>query len=120
MSMWGRSVARAYADLVEFVGVCDSNQGRAELGSKALGNAPVYLARDFDRMIAETKPDKVIVTTKDSTHHEYIVRALELGCDVITEKPMTTDETKTQAILDAQKKTGKDVIVTFNYRYSPH
>ena len=42
-------------------------------------------------MIAETKPDVVIVTTVDSTHADYICRAMELGCDVITEKPMTTD-----------------------------
>jgi predicted dehydrogenase len=39
---------------------------------------------------------------------------------VISEKPMTTDEVKCQAILDAQKRTGKKLTVTFNYRYSPH
>lgn len=35
-------------------------------------------------------------------------------------KPMTTDEKKIQAILDAEKRTGKTCRVTFNYRYSPH
>ena len=44
----------------------------------------------------------------------------ESGADIITEKPMTIDEQKCQAILDAEKKTGKKVTVTFNYRYSPH
>ena len=33
---------------------------------------------------------------------------------------MTIDEKKVQAILDAEKRTGKKVRVTFNYRYSPH
>jgi predicted dehydrogenase len=33
---------------------------------------------------------------------------------------MTTDEFKCQAILDAERKSGKKLIVTFNYRYSPH
>ncbi len=51
---------------------------------------------------------------------QFIVRGMELGADIITEKPMTTDETKCQAILDAEKRTGKKVTVTFNYRYSPH
>ena len=32
--------------------------------------------------------DTVIVTTIDRTHHRYIVRAMEAGCDCITEKPM--------------------------------
>ena len=38
--------------------------------------------------------------------HEQIVGALERGCDVITEKPMTTDEQKCQAILDAERRRG--------------
>jgi predicted dehydrogenase len=61
----------------------------------------------------------VIVTTKDSFHDVYMVRAMELGCDVITEKPMTTDAQKCQRIIDTQRATGRRCRVTFNYRYSP-
>jgi predicted dehydrogenase len=43
---------------------------------------------------------------------------MKLGCDVISEKPMTTDAEKCQAILDAVKATGRKLAVTFNYRYS--
>ncbi|MFZ4777680.1 MAG: Gfo/Idh/MocA family protein, partial [Terrimicrobiaceae bacterium] len=71
------------------------------------------------RMIAETKPDAVIVVCQDSFHDAYICRAMELGCDVITEKPMTIDAERAQRILDTQKQTGRNVRVTFNYRYSP-
>jgi len=39
---------------------------------------------------------------------------------VITEKPMTVDAGKTQEIIDAIKRTGNEVRVTFNYRYAPH
>jgi predicted dehydrogenase len=70
-------------------------------------------------MIAEVKPDTVIVTTIDSTHHIYITRAMALGCDVITEKPMTTDLPKLQAIFEAIEQTGRTLRVTFNYRYAP-
>jgi predicted dehydrogenase len=79
---------------------------------------PLYL--DFDQMLRDTSPDVVIVTTMDSTHHEFIIKGLKAGMHVITEKPMTTDEAKVQAILDAEKLSGKQVLVTFNYRYSPH
>lgn len=75
---------------------------------------------DFDKMMRENKPDMLIVTTVDAFHDEYIVKGLEYGANVITEKPMTTDEKKCQRILDAERRTGKKVIVTFNYRYSPH
>ena len=70
-------------------------------------------------MIAETKPDVVIVTTMDATHHQYICRAMELGCDAITEKPMTTDDAKARQIFDTIEKTGRSLRVTFNYRYAP-
>ncbi|QGY47979.1 gfo/Idh/MocA family oxidoreductase [Maribellus comscasis] len=115
-SFWGRNIVQNYGDITEFVGLCDINPGRLELAKEYMGvNCPVYT--DFDKMIAETKPDLVVVTTVDATHHEYIIRAMELGVDVLTEKPLTTDEAKAQAIIDTEKKTGRKVIVGFNYRY---
>jgi predicted dehydrogenase len=70
-------------------------------------------------MIAEQHPDKVIVTTPDYLHHEYIIAAMRAGCDVMTEKPMTTDLGRLKALLDTQRETGRAVTVTFNYRYTP-
>ncbi len=117
--MWGRAIVNDYADEVEFVGLCDHNPGRLEYAKEYIGvNCPTFA--NFDEMILKTQPDKVIVTTMDSTHHKFIVRAMEMGCDVVTEKPMTTDAEKVQAILDTQSITRKNVTVTFNYRYSPN
>ena len=119
LSMWGRDVVKAYSDRVEFVGLSDKNEGRMQLGKAYMEvDCPLYL--DFDQMLRETSPDVVIVTTMDSTHHEFIIKGLNAGMHVITEKPMTTDELKVQAILDAERLSGKQVLVTFNYRYSPH
>jgi predicted dehydrogenase len=117
--MWGRNVITKYPEYVEYVGLCDINPGRLEAAKAHMGvTCKTYT--DFELMMKENIPDILIVTTTDSTHDHFIIRGLELGCDVITEKPMTTDEIKCQKILDAQKKSGKQVIVTFNYRYSPH
>lgn len=116
IGFWGKRVVNNYGDIVEFVGLCDINPGRLELAKSYMEvNCPVFT--DFDKMMAETKPEMVIVTTVDATHHKYIIRAMELGADVLTEKPMTTDEIKCQAILDAEKRTGKKCTVGFNYRY---
>ena len=62
---------------------------------------------NFDEMLNTTKPDLIIVTTVDATHHKFIIKGLEFGCDVLTEKPLTTDENKSQAILNAERKSGK-------------
>ena len=71
-------------------------------------------------MIEEQKPDVVIVTSIDRTHHRYIIKAMEMGCDVISEKPMTVDDVKCGEILDAIERTGRNLRVSFNYRYAPH
>jgi predicted dehydrogenase len=114
---WGRPVVQGFSDVVEIVGLCDINGKRALASQAMIGvKAPVYT--EFERMIAEAKPDAVMVTTVDATHYRYIVRALELGCDAISEKPMCTDEAQCQAILEAQKRTGRKVTVTFNARHA--
>lgn len=79
---------------------------------------PIY--GDFERMIEETRPDTVIVTTIDSMHHEYIIKAMHMGCDVITEKPLTVDADKTNAILKAKNETGRNLTITFNFRFIPY
>ncbi len=115
-SFWGSRIVENYGDIVEFVGLCDINPGRLELAKQTMNvSCPVFI--DFDEMMNVTKPEMVIVTTVDSTHHKYIIRAMELGADVVSEKPMTTDEDKSRAILKAEKLTGKKCTIGFNYRY---
>ena len=122
-AMYFYGVISEYTDTSEMVAISDINAGRLNLAMKRAsetGNeVPGYPAHQFDKMILETHPDIVIVTTKDSFHDKYIIRAMQMGCDVITEKPMTTDEIKCQKIIDTQRETGRNCRVTFNYRYSP-
>lgn len=116
--MFARPLVRDYQDVAKLVGIYDVNPVRSRYMSEQCENAPVY--DDFDRMLNESGAEVVIVSTIDSIHHEYIIRALRAGCDAITEKPMTTDEDKSRAILQAEAETGRRVIVTFNVRYMPY
>ncbi|NLG75740.1 MAG: Gfo/Idh/MocA family oxidoreductase, partial [Xanthomonadaceae bacterium] len=121
--MFQGAITGKYRDRNELVALCDTNPGRLALAARnaeSAGARPkTYAAADFDRMLVEARPDVVIVTTPDSTHDDYIVRALDAGCDAITEKPMTTTAEKAQRILDACGRNNRHVRVTFNYRYSP-
>lgn len=122
--MYQDAIEKTYAQHAELVAICDLNPGRlggAAKRSTANGATPpaTYAHTAFDRMVTEKKPEVVIVTTVDATHDDYIVRAMELGCDVVTEKPMTTTPEKCQRILDARARTGRACRVLFNYRYSP-
>lgn len=122
VGMYARPIFERFKSSAQAVGVFDVNQTRARLLSGACGGPPAFA--DFDAMLRETRPDCIIVTTIDRTHHEFIIRALDAGCDVITEKPMTIDAEKCRAILAAeqraQQRTGKRITVTFNYRFQPY
>ncbi|WP_329565138.1 Gfo/Idh/MocA family protein [Streptomyces sp. NBC_01361] len=74
---------------------------------------------DFADLLRRERIDEVVVTTVDATHDHYIITALEAGCRVVTEKPLTTDAAKCRAILDTLERTGGDLSVGFNYRYNP-
>jgi predicted dehydrogenase len=73
----------------------------------------------FTSMLAGEGITDVVVSTVDARHDQYIVPAVEAGCTVVTEKPMTVDAAKCQSILDATSRTGNPVTVAFNYRYNP-
>ena len=119
ISFWGKRLVDEYSDILEFVGLCDRNPGRVAFAKKFMGvSCETFL--DFEEMLKKTKPDLVMVTTMDSTHHEFIIKSLDMGIDVLTEKPLTTDEDKCQAILDAERRSKNKVIVGFNYRWSPY
>ncbi len=119
ITFWGRRLADQYGDILEFVGLCDINPGRLDYGKGFIGVTCPTFTR-FDEMMKTTRPDLLIVTTVDSTHHEFIVKGLNMGADVLTEKPMTTDEVKCRQILEAERKSGRKLIVGFNYRWAPH
>lgn len=118
-SFWGKRLVENYGETLEFVGLCDNNPGRLAYALDYMQvSCPTFSA--FDVMVNETKPDLVIVTTTDATHHEFIIQGLKMGCDVLSEKPLTTDEDKCQQIIDAERKYNKNLIVGFNYRWSPY
>jgi predicted dehydrogenase len=124
-SFFYTAIATDYHATSCIVALCDTNQTRMDYANGRLtelghGAVPTFKAADFDQMISATKPDEVIVTTIDRTHNTYIVRALELGCNVVTEKPMTIDAPRCLDIFSAVERTARNVRVTFNYRYAPH
>ncbi len=121
--MYLTAITKTFPQGNELVGICDTNPGRMDVAEQFVtpnGAKPKkYLAKDFDKMLKDLKPDCVIVTCPDGFHHDYIIRSLDAGLDVVTEKPLTTTPEKAQQILDACKRNDRHLRVLFNYRYSP-
>jgi predicted dehydrogenase len=117
-TMWGKDLLEGWRGNVDLVAICDTNPLRAERARTMIrSNAPIYTS--IEETLSAAKPELVIVCTKDSNHDDIIVAALESGADVITEKPMTTSMDKIRRIREAERRTGRRVDVSFNYRYAP-
>lgn len=123
--MYIKALSTNFSADCQLAALCDRNPGRAALYQAKVkewngADVPTYLDDQFDTMICEQRPDVVIVTTgPDRTHSDYIIRSMRAGCDVVTEKPMTTSDERCREILSVREETGRSLQVTFNYRYSP-
>ena len=119
IGMFAKPIEEKFSKHARLVGMFDPNYKRMEFYNRQL-KKPIPAYANFKKMLKEQKPDCAIVATIDRYHHQYIIAALNAGIDVITEKPMTTDDKKCRAILAAEKRSGRKVTVTFNYRHAPY
>jgi len=114
-----------YRDEAELLGFCDTSQVRMDYYRNRLKKEyayegiHTYLANDFEKMLDELHPDVVIICTIDRFHHEYIIKAINKGCDVVCEKPITIDDEKCRAILSASGLARQNIRITFNVRRAP-
>jgi predicted dehydrogenase len=70
-----------------------------------------------------TKPkfaDAIIITTPDRLHYAPCMKALEMGYDVLLEKPISPSEKECRDILQLAKKSGLIVAVCHVLRYAPY
>lgn len=75
---------------------------------------------DYQEMLSDPSVGMVIVTTRHNLHASMAVAALESEKNVFVEKPLAINEHELQQIVEAQKKSGKSVLVGYNRRFSPH
>ncbi|TQJ30073.1 Gfo/Idh/MocA family protein [Microbacterium sp. SLBN-146] len=122
--MYVDAIAGIYAAHAELVAICEPNPVRAARAAEraVAQGAPAPSTWHPDRLedlIRDERIDRVVITARDDLHAPLIVRALDAGADVVVEKPLTIDAESAAAIEDAVERTGRDVLLTFNYRYSP-
>tara|TARA_R110001583_G_scaffold14209_1_gene59718 strand:+ start:689 stop:1996 length:1308 start_codon:yes stop_codon:yes gene_type:complete len=64
--------------------------------------------------------DAIIITTPDNLHYGPCMKALEMGYDVLLEKPISPSEKECRDILKLAKSTGRIVAVCHVLRYAPY
>jgi predicted dehydrogenase len=111
-------VAGATADLpdVEIRAVADPVLARAEALAHQHG---ARVLADWQDLVAVPDVDVVVVATPPSTHAAIATAALEAGRHVFCEKPLATDESDADAMVELVERTGRVLVVDHVLRYNP-
>jgi predicted dehydrogenase len=112
----GRVHARCLSemDTAAPVAFCDVLAARAQTLAAEFGG---YAAESPDRIIDDDTIDVVYVVTRNDTHADLCVRALEAGKHVLVEKPLALTIEECLRVADAVERTGRRLMVGFKLRY---
>ncbi len=110
---------------VEVVGLCDVDSRMlaeaAEITSQRQksGKKPRTFG-DYREMLEQEQFDIMLVDTPDHWHALPAIAAMNAGCDVWVQKPISVDIVEGQAMLTTARKTGRIVQVGTQRRSTPH
>lgn len=104
----------------EITALCDINPKQIEKCKTILkGITDDMIFLDEESFFAEKRADIMVIATQDKEHVRQAIRALELGYDILLEKPISDSRDELRSLLEVQKKTGKTVTVCHELRYGP-
>lgn len=118
----GNRHADMYRDdpLAELVGVCDVNRERADAAAARLGVPAFYTVQ---QMLDALRPDVCSVTTGGyeygSDHYEPTMQALEAGCHVLGEKPISNEIDKAEQMVAKAREKRRCYGINLNHRFTP-
>jgi predicted dehydrogenase len=106
---------------MNIVGVAEPNQIRRERFSKRYSIPPANQVNTWEDVFSRPKfADAVMITTPDHLHFGPAMKALEMGYDLLLEKPIAQTWEECKAILDSAKKHKRIVAVCHVLRYTPY
>jgi predicted dehydrogenase len=114
----GMSHALAYSRIPDFdvVGVCERRIASREL-PEVLKAAARY--DNFEKALAELKPDVVSINTLPDTHAQFAIKAMEAGAHVFVEKPLADSAENAEKAVATAQRTGRKLVVGYILRQHP-
>lgn len=113
--------ALKYPDQIDIVGVAEPITIRNDRYAKKHNISDENRFNTWEDVFKKPKfADAVIISTPDRLHYGPCMKALEMGYDVLLEKPISPSEQECRDILALAKKTGRIVAVCHVLRYAPY
>ena len=116
--LWGNVMLSVWAPRadVKLRAICDANGDRAKQVAAAVGAEAHY--DNIDDFLRHPGLDAVGVATPDFAHREATVKALLAGKDVLVQKPMATTVADCRAMVEAERQSGRSLMVDFQHRWA--
>lgn len=95
----------------------DENAELAEKLRKQYGSGNIY--DNYQEMLKREKPDVVHISVPAAKSASFAVEALEAGCHVFLDKPMTGGAADTQKLYEAYKKSDRIMAVSVQSKFNP-
>jgi len=103
---------------VDLVALCDHNTERVQAAANAFGIARTYT--DHRALLAEERPDAVVVATTHATHFMVANDCLTAGAHLLIEKPMTLFAADARALVTHAEQCGRAIVIGYPWNYLPH
>ena len=116
---YGKCMSDNFGDRFKIVSVCDIDEEKIALAQKDWGIPTENCFLDAEEFLKEKRSDALVIATQDRDHVKMCIRALELGYDILLEKPISPVEEELYELLEANKKYNRKVIVCHVLRYAP-
>lgn len=113
--------ATKYPKQLKIVGVAEPIQIRNDRYAEQHNISDDHRFETWEHVFDQPKmADTIIITTPDDLHYGPCMKALELGYDILLEKPIAPTEQECRDILTLARKNGNIVAVCHVLRYAPY
>ncbi len=107
------------SDKFKIVAACDIDK-TALLNAKSawrLGDEDLF--EDETEFLKKKRADVLVIATQDRDHVRMCIRAMELGYDILMEKPISPSKEEIDHLLEANKKYKSKIVICHVLRYAP-
>ncbi len=104
-------------DTAQVVAVCDLEILMAEQIGRRYGVPGQY--DSFDRLLDREKPDVVHITTPPQSHLPLARQAIEAGCHVYVEKPLTPCYADSKELIALAERHNRKLTIGYSYLFDP-
>ncbi|MBR5529574.1 MAG: Gfo/Idh/MocA family oxidoreductase [Oscillospiraceae bacterium] len=109
-----------YSEESQVTAMADNRRIRLDSANKYVQLPEDRLFSGAEDLLAQPKlADVMIIATQDAQHKEHAIRAMEIGYDLLLEKPISNTLEDITAIYRRAKELGRKVIVCHVLRYTP-